>query len=231
MIIPANEKLKPEIFEITTGLLLGDGNLQKPSGCKYYRLRFAQNSVRQDYVIHLFKKYQHGLQTNDFVSIKPLINQIEPRLYLYKTKINKLNKKSYSFETRLSSAFNEHATFFYFNQSSKKNLCTNLDIFYDILTPKALAYWYMDDGTWPNKKSKSFQLCTHGYTLQQVIYLSNLLNTKFKLITTIGFNKKQPIIRISAKSYNIFKNLIYNTLVQIPSMQVKFPLKKLEDIV
>ena len=41
---------------MTTGILLGDANLQKPSGCRYYRLRFAQNSVRQDYVIHLFKK-------------------------------------------------------------------------------------------------------------------------------------------------------------------------------
>ena len=224
MVNPANEKLNPEIFEITTGILLGDANLQKPSGCRYYRLRFAQNSVRQDYVIHLFKKYQNGVKTND--SIKPLVTQTKPRLYLYKTKINKLNKKSYCFETRLSSAFNEHANIFYFDQSSKKNLCNNLDIFYDILTPKALAYWYMDDGTWPNKKAKSFQLCTHGYTVEQVTYLSNLLNTKFKLITTIGFNKKQPIIRISSKSYEIFNDLIYDTLIKIASMQAKFPLKK-----
>ena len=160
MVNPANEKLNSEIFEITTGILLGDANLQKPSGCRYYRLRFAQNSVRKDYVIHLFKKYQNGSKTN--YSMKPLVTQTKPRLYLYKTTLNKINKKSYCFETRLSSAFNEHANIFYFDQSSKKNLSNNLDIFYDILTPKALAYWYMDDGTWPNKKAKSFQLCTHA---------------------------------------------------------------------
>ena len=114
MVNPANEKLNPEIFEITTGILLGDANLQKPSGCRYYRLRFAQNSVRQDYVIHLFKKYQNGLKTND--STKPLVTQTEPRLYLYETEINKLSKKSYCFETRLSSAFNEHANVFYFDK-------------------------------------------------------------------------------------------------------------------
>ena len=57
-----NEKLKSEIFEITTGILLGDGNLQKPKGCKYYRLRFAQNSIREDYVIHLLQKYKYGLE-------------------------------------------------------------------------------------------------------------------------------------------------------------------------
>ena len=229
MVNPANEKLNQQIFEITTGILLGDTSLQRPLGCRSYRLRFAQNSIRQDYVIHLFKKYKNGVKIND--STKPLISQTEPRPYLYKTKINKLNKKSYCFETRISSAFNEHANIFYFDQSSKKNLCNNLDIFYDILTPKALAYWYMDDGTWPNKKAKSFQLCTHGYTVEQVTYLSNLLNTKFKLITKIGFNKKQPIIRISSKSYEIFSDLIYDTLIKIPSTQDKFPLKKLEDIV
>lgn len=224
MVNPANEKLKSEIFEITTGILLGDGNLQKPKGCKYYRLRFAQNSIRQDYVMHLFKKYQNGLQITNLVSTKPLVTQKKPRSYSYQTKTNKLNKKSYCFETRLSSAFDEHANIFYFNNFSKKNLCTNLKIFDTILTPKALAYWYMDDGTWPNKNAKTLQLCTHGYEIHQVQYLSDLLNSKFKLITKVRFNKKQPIIQISAQSYPIFKDLIYKTLIKISSMQSKFPL-------
>jgi len=219
-----NEKLKSEIFEITTGILLGDGNLQKPSGCKYYRLRFAQNSIRKDYVIHLLQKYKYGLEIKDGIKSKDLINRDQPRIYSYQTKVNKLNKHSYDFETRISSAFNEHANIFYFNGSSKKKLCNNLDIFYEILTPKALAYWYMDDGTWPNKKANSFQICTHAYTQEQVQYLCNVLNTKFNLIATLSFNKQQPIIYISAKSYNIFKDLIYDTLIEIPSMQNKFKL-------
>lgn len=61
MVTFADEKLTSEMFEITTGILLGDGNLQKPKGCKYYRLRFAQNYIRQDYVIHLLEKYKTGL--------------------------------------------------------------------------------------------------------------------------------------------------------------------------
>lgn len=224
MVNSLNEKLNSEIFEITTGILLGDGNLQKPKGCKYYRLRFSQNSIRQDYVIHLFHKYKTGLQINDFIPTKPLVTQSQPRGYNYITEVNKLNKKSYSFETRLSSAFNEHANIFYFNNSSKKKLCNHLQIFETILTPKALAYWYMDDGTWSNKKSKTFQLCTHAYDQNQVEYLSNTLNNKFQLSTKVLFNKKQPVIQISAKSYPIFKDLIYDTLIQIPSMKSKFPL-------
>lgn len=78
-----NEKLKSEIFEITTGILLGDGNLQKPSGCKYYRLRFAQNSIRKDYVIHLLQKYKYGLEIKDGIKSKDLINRDQPRIYSY----------------------------------------------------------------------------------------------------------------------------------------------------
>ena len=100
-----NENLKSEIVEITTGILLGDGNLQKPSGCKYYRVIFAQNSIR-----------------NDHIKTKNLINRYKPRIYSYQTKVNKLNKQSYFFETRISSAFNEHAKIFYFNGSSKKKI-------------------------------------------------------------------------------------------------------------
>jgi hypothetical protein len=62
-----NEILKLELFEITTGLLLGDGNLQKPKGCRYYRFRFAQNSLREDYVNHIFNKYQYGLEKLDLI--------------------------------------------------------------------------------------------------------------------------------------------------------------------
>jgi LAGLIDADG DNA endonuclease family len=223
----AYEVLKPKLFEITTGLLLGDGNLQKPKSCKYYRLRFTQNSIRQDYVNHVLKLYKHGLQKinciSPFSKEKWLVIRNDPRIYKYIPSKNKLTKVSLNFETRISSAFNQHAKIFYANHSSKKNLCYDLSCFYDIVTPTALAYWYMDDGTWPNKESKSFMLCTHGYQIEQVWYLSELLNKKFGLITTVQFNKKQPIIRISAKSYKVFKELIYKTLILIPSMQTKFP--------
>ena len=225
----ATERLTEKVFEITTGLLLGDGNLQKPKGCRYFRFRFGQTNLRQDYVYHLFEIYQTGLKKTSLDNLdiiqheKPLINRNKPRLYNYTTLKNKLNHFSLNFETRVSSAFDYHAQIFYSNKSSKKNLCLNLNDFYDILTPTALAYWYMDDGSWPNKGSKSFMLCTHGYTIEQAWFFSNLLNKKFGLMTTVQFNRKQPIIRISAKSYKLFKDLIYPTLDQMPSMQTKFP--------
>lgn len=97
------------------------------------------------------------------------------------------------------------------------------NILYDILTSKALAYWYMDDGTLSNKAAKSLVLCTHGYAYSVVETLSLILYDKFKLITKIGISRNQHIIRISANSYAKFKELIYDILIEIPSMESKLP--------
>ena len=220
-----NEYLNKELFEITTGILLGDANLQKPKSCKYYRLRFAQNSKRKDYVQWLFKKYKNssaiyvdGLENTQ----KPLLRQSVINESTYLTKKHHKKEKVFWFQTRITSAFNKHADIFYY-KSSQKKLCNDLTIFNKLLTPVVLAYWYMDDGSWPNKKSKSFILCTHGYELNEVNYLSDLLNKKFDLITKIRFNKNQPIIAISSKCYNNFRVLIYPILINIKSMKSKFP--------
>lgn len=73
------------------------------------------------------------------------------------------------------------------------------------------------------KQARSLILCTHGYKTEQVSVLSTILNVKFGLATTVSFNKTQPIIRISAKSYPIVQDLIFDTLMLMPSMKAKFP--------
>ena len=122
-----------------------------------------------------------------------------PRVYNYVTVKNQKQEKSFSFQTRLSSAFDTHAALFYTKQSSIKSLCNNLSCFESLLTARALAYWYMDDGTWPNKSCSAFLLCTHAFKIEEFNYLSKLLNCRFDLKTNVRFNKKQPVIYISAK--------------------------------
>lgn len=219
----SNEKLKAELIEITTGLLLGDGSLQKPSQCKYYRLRFSQNEKRKDYVESVFQKYKNGLEING--SKKPLIKNDQCSRFNYLTKKNLIPSIGFTFETRITSAFEQHAQIFYTKQG-KKSLCTDLSCFDELLTPIALAYWFMDDGTWVTKKALSFMLCTHAYKINEVNYLSNLLNKKFNLITKVQYNRQQPIIRISAKCFLNFKQLIYPVIKSIPSMQFKFPFEQ-----
>ena len=91
MVTPSNEQLTQYLFEITTGILLGDGNLQKPKSCRYHRLRFTQDQKRQDYVDWLFKQYKN----EEFLltSSKKLIAQNQPSEFSYITSKNKKTRK------------------------------------------------------------------------------------------------------------------------------------------
>ena len=100
MVYSDTERLTAVAFDITTGLLLGDGNLQKPKTCRNYRFRFGQNSMRKDYVWHVFKIYQNGLEQFDKHKTpkqKCLINYEIPRIYQYVTNKNKLTRLSINF--------------------------------------------------------------------------------------------------------------------------------------
>jgi LAGLIDADG DNA endonuclease family len=79
-----NQQFKPELFQIVTGNLLGDGNLQKPKGCQFYRFRFSQNFEHADYINHLLKKYKKGVVIrNPFNNkqLKLLVKRNIPRKY------------------------------------------------------------------------------------------------------------------------------------------------------
>jgi hypothetical protein len=55
----------------------------------------------------------------------------------------------------------------------------------DHLTPRGLAYWYMDDGGKldynKNTKNKSVVLNTHSFTTLEVETMSEQLSSKFNL--------------------------------------------------
>lgn len=95
------------------------------------------------YLESLWAGYQRGFKQS---WKKPLVN-LPPRAYNYTTAKNKNQNTSLNFETRIGSAFAFHGSIFYAEKSSKKNLHHDSDVFYDLLTPKAHAHWYMCDGS------------------------------------------------------------------------------------
>lgn len=83
-----------------------------------------------------------------------------------------------------------------------------LDILDIYLTPEALAIWVMDDGT---KSSNSIRFCTHSFTKEDILKLSDLLLTKYNIKTSLH---KQSILRdqymlyVKQESFNRLKTLI-----------------------
>lgn len=63
----------------------------------------------------------------------------------------------------------------------------------------------MDDG---NKTVSGFDLNTYGFSINEVNLLSKVLFDKFGLINTVQIKKSGPILYISSKSLNLFKDLV-----------------------
>lgn len=81
------------------------------------------------------------------------------------------------------------------------------------LTPRALAYWYMDDG------SNSGVLATNCFSLKEVKLIQKWFKTNYNMITTIEFQNNQPVLYFTRSAKKIFYNLTNKYF--LPSMQYK----------
>ena len=110
-----------------------------------------------------------------------------------------------------------------FLKQKHKGISENLIL--DHLTPRGLAYWYMDDGGKldynKNTKNKSVVLNTHSFTSFEVETMSEQLSSKFNLICEVRSNKDKKIIVIKDLSYQAFYNLINPYLIK--EMRYKLP--------
>jgi LAGLIDADG DNA endonuclease family protein len=151
------------LSEILIGLLLGDGHLQ----CRFGNSRFiyGQSSLREhhlNYFYHIFDLF------------KPFVSKefkVKSRSF-----VDKRTKNTYSsiyFATLTLPCFTYYRNLF-FNIHNTKIVPLNIN---QLLTPRGLAYWIMDDGSLQNK---GLHLSTYNFSYEEVILLKNTLENLFK---------------------------------------------------
>jgi hypothetical protein len=118
-------KLTPEQHEVIVGLVLGDVYIRKIG--KFSRLVFEQKN--KDYLFHLYTMFQ------DFTRTAPKERK-QQRLSTSEI------KSTWFFSTVSHALFQTYRDMFY--PQGKKTVPVDLE---KSLTPRALAYWYMDDGS------------------------------------------------------------------------------------
>ena len=106
---------------------------------------------------------------NDFNHVLELFKPYLSKEFKLKTKsfVDKRSKNSYSsvnFSTLSLPCFNYYKDMFYKTENLK---IVPLNI-HELLTPRGLAYWIMDDGSLQNK---GLHLNTYGFTSQDVLKL------------------------------------------------------------
>lgn len=206
-------ELSIEQKEAIIGLMLGDASLQSQNKGKTYRIKFEWGDKNKAYVLHVFNLFDEWLlsQPHKKERLSPKGNLIV----------------NWGFQTFSHKAFNYLAELFLLDKGGKKGISENL--VQDHLTPKGLAYWFMDDGGKldynKNSKNRSVVLNTHSFTDLEVENLCDQLSNKFELLCEVRSNKNKKIIVIKDTSYSKFYQLINPYLLEEMKYKLpKFPL-------
>ena len=187
--------LSIEQKEAIIGLMLGDASLQSQNKGKTYRIKFEWGDKNKAYVLHVFNLFDEWLlsQPHKKERLSPKGNLIV----------------NWGFQTFSHKAFNYLAELFLLDKGGKKGISENL--VQDHLTPKGLAYWFMDDGGKldynKNSKNRSVVLNTHSFTDLEVENLCDQLSNKFELLCEVRSNKNK---KIKMQKFQFILSSVYN---------------------
>jgi len=183
--------------DLIIGSLLGDGNMQTYSNGNTWRYRALHQSKHSDYI---FYKYD---------TLKNLCGTAPKESSTFDLRTNKWYHW-YSFDTLTNPSLRFFANMFYtFDNKTQrwvKMIPHKIELF---LTPRVLAYFYMDDGSlkWKDH-STATRLCTDNFTYEDVKRLQKVLLYKYAICTTLSKSRKGHRIEISGENVIVFYDLI-----------------------
>lgn len=197
-------KLNDEQKEILIGLMLGDGHLESKNSGRTYRLKIEQSLKHQQYVEYLYGYWR------DWVLTPPKVK---------KTLINGRVHQKLNFQTLSHSSFRFFAAQFY---RGKVKVVPKL--IHRWLSPKALAIWFMDDGSVKSRESKALILNTQSFAIEDIKILCQALERRYGLQCKPRKQAEGFQIFISGKSYELFKSIILPHMCG--SMLYKIPIAR-----
>lgn len=196
------------------GSLLGDANLSPTENIDAFRLRFIHSAAQKEYLYHKYTILQ------GIVSTPPQSYKLPP---------DKRTGKIYSrwwFNTVSTISLRKYWGYFYRKQKDNtfKKVLPSYKVLYENLTPEALAFWYMDDGSLKSKgKSNAMRISCESFNYEEIKLLCNVLNNKYGLTVKPQTKVKANntfIIYIPVESAIEFKNIIQPYLVNCMKFKV-----------
>jgi len=155
--------LTQQQHEVLIGMLLGDGNIRLRDQNSLFR---AEHSEKQkNYVYWTYSLFK------EFTTSEPTISF--PKGH---------HKYSmYSFTTFVHPVFNYYRNLFY--QTGRKAVTKEI---LDMLTPRSLAVWVCDDGSYSNS-GKQIIMCTNSFTLEEHKLMQEYFKEKWGVNCSVRF--------------------------------------------
>lgn len=157
---------------ILVGSLLGDGALRRQGNRLNALFEVNHAYKHRAYVDWKWQHFQEYILTGP------------------KARAGKGNRIAYRFTTRSLPLFTSYHDWFY--GTGKKYVPTDLKI-----NPLSLAVWFMDDGT---RIRSAYYLNTQQFTMEEQLFLQQLLLKTFGLTSALNRDKQYFRIRVSTES-------------------------------
>lgn len=196
-------ELTPIHHEVVVGLLLGDACLETQNAGRTYRIKFEQSKEHEPYARHVYSLWKEWVLT-------------APRDKRSKAS-NGTITTNVAFQTVSHRAFSAYGQGFYPNGGRKKVP----EMIGQWLTPRGLAYWFMDDGSLKSAQSKGVVLNTHAFGLDEVERLIEILRGAFRLQASVRQQSDGHQIYVSGRSYEDLIELIGPYVIK--EMRYKVP--------
>ena len=152
--------MKEETRSILVGTLLGDGHLETQNNGRTYRLKIEHSIKQKEYTDWLYQNFKNWSKQIP----KEKTKVVKGRTYT-----------NYWFSTESIGDFRFYGQQFY-DENHKKVVPR---IIKKLLTPLALAVWFMDDGSSKSKQHKALILNTQCFGKSELELLIEALLEKF----------------------------------------------------
>ncbi len=181
------------------GMLLGDGHLETQDSGRTYRLKVEHSINQKEYLEWLYEYFKNLVHTPPQIKTRSLDGR---------------SHTSYYFATYSLGTFKFYANQFYIG---KKKIVPKM--IGKLLDPRALAIWFMDDGSYKSIHHKTYIIHALGYSKKDLELIKNVLQKKFDI--TVGLHKQYNHWRIYIYSDSAmrFRELIEPHV--IPSLKYK----------
>ena len=202
--------------DLLFGSLLGDGNLQTNSNGKTWRYRAIHKSQHKEYLFHKYEILKNLCGEQKVPKKEKFLDERTQHLI-----------KRWYFNTLTNPSLRFFGSMFYKYDCNKnkwiKKVPLKLETF---LNPRALAYFYMDDGAlkWFGH-SNAMRICTENFSKEDIHRIQKSLKRLYNIDT--GLEKKKLKneetsfrIYIPEKSSHAFCELIKPHLVECMKYKV-----------
>lgn len=186
--------------DVLVGTLLGDGCLETQNNGKTYRLKIEHSIQQKDYVDWKYFIFKDWVLTQPKIKRHLSFGQI---------------RENYCFSTI------SHGSLRFYGQQFYKGKKVIPGLIKKLLTPQALAVWFMDDGSIKSNRHTGLIIHSQSFIQNDLKRVIDVFKNQYGVETILRKRKDGNgfILYITPKTVDIFINLIREYV--LPSMEYK----------